>query len=143
MYTFFHQIALEEEDVWRAILNWAKYQAGVTQPTAHWTEEERIRVCQHLSDPIKHVRLLLIGKLTAVISFCHIRVLASLLKTRPFPQIRRYSPKKWSQPAQFLWNCRWNVIVSPPYPINLRNAPKIKNFSREFRLNSFPALKFL
>jgi hypothetical protein len=58
------QIALEEEDVWRAVLNWAKYQGGVTQPTAHWTEEERVRVCQHLSDPIKHVRLLLIGKNT-------------------------------------------------------------------------------
>ena len=53
---------MEEEDVWRAVLNWAKYQAGVTQPTAHWTEEERARVCQHLSEPIKHVRLLLIGE---------------------------------------------------------------------------------
>ncbi|XKL69549.1 hypothetical protein PGB90_007318 [Kerria lacca] len=53
-------LALEEEDVWRAVLNWAKYQAGVTQPTAHWTEEERARVCQHLSGVISHVRLLLI-----------------------------------------------------------------------------------
>ncbi|CAH1165789.1 unnamed protein product [Phyllotreta striolata] len=53
-------LCLEEEDVWRAVLNWAKYQAGVTQPTAHWTEEERARVCQHLSLVIKHVRLLLI-----------------------------------------------------------------------------------
>ncbi|XP_012229834.1 uncharacterized protein [Linepithema humile] len=51
---------LEEEDVWRAVLNWAKYQAGVTQPTQHWTEEERVRVCQHLSGVINHVRLLLI-----------------------------------------------------------------------------------
>lgn len=54
---------MEEEDVWRAVLNWAKYQAGVTQPTAHWTEEERARVCQQLSYVINHVRLLLIGKL--------------------------------------------------------------------------------
>ncbi|XP_049810586.1 uncharacterized protein LOC126253356 [Schistocerca nitens] len=53
-------LALEEEDVWRAVLNWAKYQAGVTQPTAHWTEEERARVCQHLAGVINHVRLLLI-----------------------------------------------------------------------------------
>ncbi|KMR02176.1 btb poz domain-containing protein 9 [Lasius niger] len=53
-------LGLEEEDVWRAVLNWAKYQAGVTQPTQHWTEEERIRVCQHLSGVINHVRLLLI-----------------------------------------------------------------------------------
>lgn len=55
------QLALEEEDVWRAVLNWAKYQAGVTQPTAHWAEEERVRVCQHLAGVINHVRLLLIG----------------------------------------------------------------------------------
>ena len=55
------QLYLEEEDVWRAVLNWAKYQAGVTQPTAHWTEEERARVCQHLGTVIGHVRLLLIG----------------------------------------------------------------------------------
>lgn len=48
--------------MWRAVLNWAKYQAGVTQPTAHWTEEERARVCQHLATVINHVRLLLIGK---------------------------------------------------------------------------------
>lgn len=53
-------LGLEEEDVWRAVLNWAKYQAGVTQPTQHWTEEERARVCQHLSGVIGHVRLLLI-----------------------------------------------------------------------------------
>ncbi|KAG5888228.1 hypothetical protein JTB14_035577 [Gonioctena quinquepunctata] len=53
-------LCLEEEDVWRAVLNWAKYQAGVTQPTPHWTEEERARVCQHLSLVINHVRLLLI-----------------------------------------------------------------------------------
>ncbi|CAG2055088.1 unnamed protein product [Timema podura] len=53
-------LSMEEEDVWRAVLNWAKYQAGVTQPTAHWAEEERARVCQHLSGVINHVRLLLI-----------------------------------------------------------------------------------
>lgn len=58
------QLCLEEEDVWRAVLNWAKYQAGVTQPTAHWTEEERARVCQHLATVINHVRLLLIGTIT-------------------------------------------------------------------------------
>lgn len=32
----------------------------MTQPTQHWTEEERVRVCQHLSGVINHVRLLLI-----------------------------------------------------------------------------------
>lgn len=54
------QFCLEEEEVWRCVLAWAKYQAGVTQPTAHWTEEERARVCQHLSGVMGHVRLLLI-----------------------------------------------------------------------------------
>ncbi|XP_026822518.1 uncharacterized protein LOC113560689 [Rhopalosiphum maidis] len=53
-------LALEEEDVWRAVVNWAKFHAGVVQRTAHWTEEERARVCQHLSGVINHVRLLLI-----------------------------------------------------------------------------------
>uniref|UniRef100_A0A0P4WD62 TLDc domain-containing protein n=2 Tax=Scylla olivacea TaxID=85551 RepID=A0A0P4WD62_SCYOL len=53
-------LALEEEDVWRGVLNWAKYGAGVAQPTAHWTEEERLRVCQQLQGVINHVRLLLI-----------------------------------------------------------------------------------
>ena len=53
-------LAMEEEDVWRAALAWAKHQAGVTQPTAHWSEEERVRVCQHLQGIINHVRILLI-----------------------------------------------------------------------------------
>lgn len=52
---------MEEEDVWRCTLVWAKHQAGVTQPTGHWTAEERARVCQHLSGVIRHVRILLIG----------------------------------------------------------------------------------
>jgi len=58
------QLALEEEDVWRAVVNWAKFHAGVVQRTAHWTEEERARVCQHLSGVINHVRLLLIGEIS-------------------------------------------------------------------------------
>lgn len=53
-------LSLEEEDVWRAVLSWAKYQAGVSKPTQHWSEEERARVCQHLAGVINHVRLLLI-----------------------------------------------------------------------------------
>ncbi|XP_077287613.1 uncharacterized protein LOC143912224 isoform X2 [Arctopsyche grandis] len=53
-------LCLEEEDVWRCALSWAKHQAGVTQPTAHWAEEERARVCQHLTPLMQHVRLLLI-----------------------------------------------------------------------------------
>lgn len=77
------QLALEEEDVWRAVVNWAKFHAGVVQRTAHWTEEERARVCQHLSGVINHVRLLLIGETFAYLfSQYHIimRVKYKLLK---------------------------------------------------------------
>lgn len=56
----YDNLGLEEEDVWRCVLAWAKNQAGVTQPTAHWTEEERQRVCQQLAPVISHVRLFLI-----------------------------------------------------------------------------------
>jgi len=42
------------------VLAWAKCQAGVTQPTVHWSEEERARVCLHLAGVMGHVRLLLI-----------------------------------------------------------------------------------
>jgi hypothetical protein len=61
------QLALEEEDVWRAVLRWAKASAGVTQPTLHWTEEERVRVGHQLQGVINHVRLLLIGKHISII----------------------------------------------------------------------------
>lgn len=57
----YFQFCLEEEDVWRCVLVWAKHKAGVTQPTGQWTEEERTRVCQQLAGVINHVRLLLIG----------------------------------------------------------------------------------
>ncbi|XP_045496052.1 BTB/POZ domain-containing protein 19 [Colias croceus] len=53
-------LCLEEEEVWRCALAWAKQRAGVTQPTAHWTEEERARVCHHLAPLMHHIRLLLI-----------------------------------------------------------------------------------
>ncbi|XP_026325091.1 uncharacterized protein LOC113234069 isoform X2 [Hyposmocoma kahamanoa] len=53
-------LCLEEEEVWRCTLAWAKQRAGVTQPTAHWTEEERARVCLHLAPLMQHIRLLLI-----------------------------------------------------------------------------------
>lgn len=51
---------MEEENVFRAVLEWSKFQAGVTQPQAHWSEEERQRVCKYLSPIIHHVRILLI-----------------------------------------------------------------------------------
>lgn len=61
LYDMWLKLCLEEEEVWRCALAWAKQRAGVTQPTAHWTEEERARVCHHLSPLMQHVRLLLIG----------------------------------------------------------------------------------
>lgn len=57
------QFLLQEEDVWRCVLTWAKHKAGVAAMTGRWTEEERTRVCQHLAGVINHVRLLLIGVL--------------------------------------------------------------------------------
>jgi hypothetical protein len=54
------QLCLEEENVFRAVLEWSKNQAGVTQPLAHWNDEERQRVCKYLSPIIHHVRILLI-----------------------------------------------------------------------------------
>ncbi|XP_049874590.1 uncharacterized protein LOC126372757 [Pectinophora gossypiella] len=53
-------LCLEEEEVWRAALAWAKQRAGVTQPPPHWAEEERARVLAHLAPLMAHVRLLLI-----------------------------------------------------------------------------------
>lgn len=51
---------LEEEDVFRCCLNWAKYKAGVTQHFTYWSEEEKNKVCSELSPIMDYVRLLLI-----------------------------------------------------------------------------------
>lgn len=40
------QFDLEEEDVWRAVLRWAKHQANVEAPSEDWTEYERESVCK-------------------------------------------------------------------------------------------------
>jgi len=54
-------LASEEVEIWRAVLNWARQQANVTQSNAQlWNEDERQRVCQALAGVINHVRLLLI-----------------------------------------------------------------------------------
>ena len=41
------QFALEEEEVWRAVLSWAKYQAGISldKKTQNWNEQEKAAVC--------------------------------------------------------------------------------------------------
>lgn len=64
-------LQLEEEDVWRSVLNWAKFQAKVSQPTVNWTEEERVKVCQHLATVMDFVRLLLIdSQVFAEVTIC-------------------------------------------------------------------------
>lgn len=54
-------IALNENDVWRSVLAWARHQANVHEsiPTL-WTEEERNLISGHLAEVIDHVRILLI-----------------------------------------------------------------------------------
>lgn len=49
--------------LFRSVLRWAKYNAGVTQPLAHWTTEERHRVCQQLTPVMSYIRLLLIDSM--------------------------------------------------------------------------------
>ncbi|XP_028392962.1 kelch repeat and BTB domain-containing protein 12-like isoform X2 [Dendronephthya gigantea] len=51
---------LEEEDVWRAVLTWAKHQANVETPLEDCTEYEREDVCKYLKQVINYVRLLLV-----------------------------------------------------------------------------------
>ncbi|XP_059469186.1 uncharacterized protein LOC132192950 isoform X2 [Neocloeon triangulifer] len=98
-------LAVEEEEVWRAVLAWAKNQAGVTQPTAHWAEEERARVCQHLAGVINHVRLLLIdsqvfaeeveptGAVPIELSLERYRFAALPNKFREQSEDKRYQPR--------------------------------------------------
>ncbi|XP_052754582.1 BTB/POZ domain-containing protein 19 [Galleria mellonella] len=97
-------LCLEEEEVWRCTLAWAKQRAGVTQPTAHWAEEERARVLQHLAPLMAHVRLLLIdsavfaeeveptGAVPMELSLERYRRAALLAAPRPAPD-RRDRPR--------------------------------------------------
>ncbi|KAJ6216523.1 hypothetical protein RDWZM_007680 [Blomia tropicalis] len=52
--------SLDEADVFRSVLAWAKHQTGVMKHTQHWNEDERNRVSQQLSGVINHIRVLLI-----------------------------------------------------------------------------------
>ncbi|XP_014661668.1 PREDICTED: BTB/POZ domain-containing protein 19-like isoform X2 [Priapulus caudatus] len=54
------QLALEENDVWRAVLAWAKQQTGINKPVSTWSEAEKGRVRVQMSGVIEHVKLLLI-----------------------------------------------------------------------------------
>lgn len=73
--------------MWRCTLAWAKQRAGVTQPTAHWTEEERARVCSHLAPLMQHIRLLLIGE-----NRLSIYALLTWPETRTADRPRRHGP---------------------------------------------------
>lgn len=54
-------LCMKEDDVWRAVIKWAKHRAGVTSNADQWTEEERQLVGQFLKGVIDHVRILLIN----------------------------------------------------------------------------------
>ncbi|CAB3990924.1 Hypothetical predicted protein, partial [Paramuricea clavata] len=54
------KFSLDEEDVWRAVFRWSKYQAKVELPVEDWTDYEHENVCKYLSDVIGYVRLLLV-----------------------------------------------------------------------------------
>lgn len=38
------QFAVSEEDLWRAVLLWAKRNSGVNKPTRQWTEEDNNKI---------------------------------------------------------------------------------------------------
>ncbi|XP_077862422.1 kelch-like protein 2 [Saccoglossus kowalevskii] len=54
------EFSLNEDDVWRCVLSWAKRQANVNKDTIEWSDEDRKKVGQQLSGVINHVKLLLI-----------------------------------------------------------------------------------
>ncbi|XP_048576494.1 BTB/POZ domain-containing protein 19-like [Nematostella vectensis] len=54
------QFAVSENEVWRAVFNWAKKSAGINKPVSSWTNEDRKIISQELSGVIEHVKLLLI-----------------------------------------------------------------------------------
>lgn len=54
------QFAVSEEELWRAVLLWAKRGSGVNKPTNQWTEEDNDKIREELSGVIEHIKLLLI-----------------------------------------------------------------------------------
>lgn len=49
---------MDEADIFRCSLAWAKHQTGVTKPTAAWSEDERARIAAQLTGVINHIRIL-------------------------------------------------------------------------------------
>ncbi|KAM7440204.1 hypothetical protein ABFA07_010517 [Porites harrisoni] len=54
------QFAVSEEELWRAVLSWAKRSSGVSKPTNQWTEKDNDKIRETLSGVIEHIKLLLI-----------------------------------------------------------------------------------
>lgn len=61
-------LCLEEEDVWRSVLNWGKFRAGIPleKPISNWTMQEKNFVKEALQGLLEHIKFLLIdGKVFA------------------------------------------------------------------------------
>ncbi|XP_029179236.2 uncharacterized protein LOC114977880 [Acropora millepora] len=55
-----NQFAVSEEELWRAVLSWAKRKCHVNKPINQWTEEDNSKIREALSGVIEHIKLLLI-----------------------------------------------------------------------------------
>ncbi|OTF81296.1 hypothetical protein BLA29_006160 [Euroglyphus maynei] len=54
------QFSLDEADVFRSIIEWAKHQTGINKLVEHWNDDDRKRIQNQLSGVINHIRILLI-----------------------------------------------------------------------------------
>lgn len=54
------QFSLDEADVFRCTIEWAKHQTGIHKLVEHWNEDDRKRIQNQLSGVINHIRILLI-----------------------------------------------------------------------------------
>ena len=52
------QFAVSEEELWRAVLLWAKRNSGVNKPTRQWTEEDnnKIREVKKITYPLMPIK---------------------------------------------------------------------------------------
>lgn len=40
------KFAVSEDEVWRAVLRWAKTNTGINKPTSQWNDDDRARIMQ-------------------------------------------------------------------------------------------------
>ncbi|KAH9415238.1 hypothetical protein DERP_006331 [Dermatophagoides pteronyssinus] len=52
--------SLDEADVFRSLIEWAKYQTNIHKSVEHWNDDDRKRIQNQLSGVINHLRILLI-----------------------------------------------------------------------------------